>query len=43
MKREKIGEGIAFFGLAIAASWLEVSGKHADGLWVLLVVWALFF
>jgi hypothetical protein len=37
-----IGEGIAFAGLCIAAAWLEVTGNGANGLWVLIVLWAIF-
>ena len=39
----KIGEGIAFAGLCIAAAWLEINGKPASGLWVLIVIWAILF
>jgi len=38
-----IGEGIAFAGLCIAAAWIEVSGKPAVGLWVLVFIWAFCF
>ena len=34
-----IAKAVAFSSLCIAAAWLEVSGKEADGLWVLLVAW----
>lgn len=36
-----IGQGIAFAGLCMAAAWLEVSERNADGLWFLLVFWAI--
>lgn len=37
-----LGEGIAFAGLIAGATYLEVSGKPAIGLWLLIVVWAMF-
>ena len=39
----KIGEGIAFGCLCLAAAWLEINGKPAAGLWVLVVFWAIIF
>lgn len=38
---KKIGQGIGFSGLCIAAAWLEVSGHSAFGLWVLVAAWVL--
>jgi len=37
-----IGAGIAFAGLCIAAAWLEINDKDADGLWIILVLWLIF-
>lgn len=37
-----IGQGIAFAGLVGGAAWLEISGKHAGGLWFVIVLWAIF-
>lgn len=34
-------EAIAFAALAIGAAWLEVAGKDAGVLWVIVWVWAL--
>lgn len=36
-----IAEGIAFAALCASAVWLETNGKPANGLWVLVVIWAL--
>ncbi len=36
-----LGEGIAFASLAIAATWLEVNGAKASGLWFVVVFWAI--
>ena len=38
-----IGEGIAFAGLCIASSWLEIHDKPARGLWIVVVIWAFCF
>ena len=35
-----IGNGIAFGCLCFSAAWLEISGKEAWGLWLLVVIWA---
>jgi hypothetical protein len=37
-----LGEGIAFAGLCGVAAWLEISGEGAGGLWVIVVMWAVF-
>lgn len=39
----KIGEGIAFTSLVAAAVYLEINGYESDGVWVLIVIWALCF
>lgn len=38
----RIGQGIAIAGLALAAAWLDMSDKDATGLWVILVLWIIF-
>lgn len=40
----RIGQGIAIAGLALAAAWLDMSGKSAAGfsLWFILVLWIMF-
>jgi len=37
----KIGNALAFGCLCAAAAALEIAGKPAGGLWVLVVLWAL--
>jgi hypothetical protein len=37
-----VGEGIAFAALCAAATWLEVAGHEASGLWIVVVIWAVF-
>ena len=37
-EKRKIGEGIAFAALCFTAAWLEINGKPAYGLWVLIVI-----
>lgn len=34
-----LGQGIAFAALVAAATVLEIYGKPAQGLWLLVVVW----
>jgi len=35
-----LGQCIAFAALVAAATVLEINGKFAQGLWLLVVVWA---
>jgi hypothetical protein len=37
-----VGQGIAFAALTGAAAWLEISGKNANGLWILVAIWVVF-
>jgi len=37
-----IGQGIAFAALIAGTVALELNGKKTDGLWMLVVVWAVF-
>lgn len=37
-----IGQGIAFAALVAAAAYLEINGKDASGLWVIVVLCAIF-
>lgn len=37
-----VGSGIAFAGLCIAATVLEIHDKPAGGLWFLIVIWIIF-
>lgn len=37
----KLGQGIALAGVALAAALLEIHDKPAAGLWVLVVIWAI--
>lgn len=39
----ELGEGVAFASLVAAAVALEYGGYRSDGVWLLIVVWALFF
>ena len=34
-----IAQVIAFSALVLASALLEINGKNADGLWVLVVLW----
>lgn len=38
MKNSNIGKGIAVAALIAATTWLEISGKQVEGLWLLIVV-----
>ena len=40
--KSNIGEAIAFLALVAGATTLEIFDKPAAGLWVLVVIWALF-
>jgi hypothetical protein len=42
MKSNKIGEGIAFAALCIGCVILEIFGKGAGTLWILVTFWVLF-
>lgn len=37
-----LGEGIAFAALCLAAAALEIFDKDTSGLWVIIVLWAIF-
>lgn len=38
----RTGKGIAFLSLVGAAVVLEVNGYQSDGVWLLIVLWAVF-
>lgn len=38
----KLGEGIALAALIVCCAWMDIAGKGAGNLWVLVVIWALF-
>lgn len=37
-----IGKGIAMAAMIGAAAYLEIHGKEADGLWLLIIAWIIF-
>lgn len=42
VKYPKLGAAIAFAALVAAAVVLEINGKPTSGLWVVIVIWAMF-
>jgi hypothetical protein len=36
-----LGQSIAFAALVAGSAWLEINGKPASGLWIVVVIWAL--
>ena len=38
-----ISEAIGYSSLCFSSAWLEVSGKSAQGLWIVVVIWSFCF